>query len=170
VAQRNVGDRFELFGGCTAVVHNIVANTLPTFEETKAKWQKIPDGRGRLVIVYPRLPMEGLGMGGDAAIFVTIDDNFRTTLGDETFGFIDLPVGQHKATFAPRGLLARSASAQFPIARGATTYLKVVSEQVGENQFRILDESTADGLLRAARHIYKEAVPLDQQDRMIPTF
>jgi hypothetical protein len=109
-------------------------------------------------------------MGGDAAIFVTIDDNFRTTLGDETFGFIDLPVGQHKATFAPRGLLARSASAQFPIARGATTYLKVVSEQVGENQFRILDESTADGLLRAARHIYKEAVPLDQQDRMIPTF
>jgi hypothetical protein len=153
-----------LLGGCTPPVPHVAANT-PMFGETKAKWQKIPDGRGRLVIVYPRLPLEGLGMNRDAAVFVAVDDSLKTILDDETFAFIDLPVGQHAASLTPRRFMNISTTVQFSINRGAMTYLKVVSEQLGDIEFKVIDEKTANELLRSTRHMYTEALPFDQQTR-----
>src|SRR5689334_10810099 len=85
--------------GCTAVLHDAVVHSYPSYKDTMKNAPSLQKNMGRIVIFYPRLPMAGFNpiapVGGFATVGLSIDTTEHTSVGDATFVFIDLPAGRH---------------------------------------------------------------------------
>src|SRR5262249_2822951 len=101
-----------ILGGCTAIVHDAVVGSFPDYAATMKSAPPLQPNNGRLIIFYPRLPMAGFnpvpltGPGGFGIVTVLVDRAEKTSVGDQTFVFIDLPSGSHTISHTRGGLLS----------------------------------------------------------------
>ena len=157
-------------GGCTAIVHDAVVNAFPEYGVTMRSAPQLPPGNGRVVIFYPRLPMAGfnpvpLSGGGYATVKVIIDKMEQTSVGDQTFVFIDLPAGRHTVSYTRGGLLANTYDAPFDVRAGRTTFVEIISEQFEQGPAKVVSSDEALKLLANTHHNFKEPLPFNQQTR-----
>ncbi|MEQ1867256.1 MAG: hypothetical protein ABL996_21665 [Micropepsaceae bacterium] len=158
--------------GCGLLIHEAAISGVPTYQEVTTKWERLSGDNGRLIVFYPRLAFGGfalVGVGGSADVIVTVDSKWRTNLTDQTFAFIDLPPGQHEASYF-RALLQSKPSITFQVSAGHVTYIEVISENVGKNDWKVVDEPRALELLRSTYHNGKVIRTFDKEDRPIPSF
>lgn len=96
-------------GGCGAVAHDLVVNSVPTLNEVLEKSPPLQDGHARIVCYYPRVALAGFslaGMGGWATIGIAIDGekgSFTISMIDQSGFCIDVPAGQYAIAVAPGG-------------------------------------------------------------------
>lgn len=102
-------------------------------------------------------------VGGFAIVKVLIDDSERTSVGDQTFVFIDLPAGNHIISYTRGGLLAQTYNTSVEVKAGKTTFVKIVSEQIQEGPAAVVLPNEAQRLLTTSRHNYKQPLPFNQQ-------
>lgn len=123
-------------GGCTAVLHNAVVSSYPTFEETERSWPPLPADHGRVVVFWPRLPAQGFTplptMGGFGTVQLTIDSDSSksTTVRDQTFVFADLSAGPHVFEVNPGGLFWKKHTVTVNVEAGQITFLKIETTQL----------------------------------------
>ena len=154
--------------GCTALVHNAVVNSYPTYQETEASWPPLKTNESRLLVYWPRLPAQGLnpvGPGGFGAIRLVIDDRYSTTVGDQTFVFVDLPPGDHEVTAKTGGFLGTSKTLNVQLNPGQIIYLEVETSQIANKPPRVAAEEEARAALPKIHHNYKNALPFNQQPK-----
>jgi hypothetical protein len=169
-----------LLTACAAVIHNVAVSQLPTYSATAAAWGKPAPGQGRVVVLYPKLPLAGVGGplsgagGGEGLVRLNVDDTYTTIVADEVFVFIDLPAGPHTAStkLFGAGLLMDAADEpkkiSFSLAPGETKYLKVVSVQYARGAPEILRQGEAESLLAAIRHKFATPLAFDKQNEPPP--
>ena len=154
-------------GGCTAIIHDAVVESFPTYADTMRAAPTLAPNSGRMVIFYPRLPMAGFnpvpfGTGGAGIVELTVDAE-KASVMDQTFVFIDVPAGQHAVAYSRGGLLAGTHRTDVNVKAGSTTFVRINAEQLEEGPGKIVTAAEAQGLLANVRHAYKEALPFNRQ-------
>ena len=147
--------------GCGAMVHNAVVKSLPSYEETKNTWPSIPDGMGRVVIYYPRLPAAGFGSGGYDSRSVLVDDIHKTSLADQTFVYIDLNAGKHNVMY--KGNMYKKRDISFDLSENELKFVEITYGQGGNPLPEVVSETDAEKALLAIKHGYKNALAFDKQ-------
>ena len=147
--------------GCGAMVHDAVVKSLPSYQETINTWPSIPDGMGRVVIFYPRLPAGGFGSGGYDSRSVLVDDIHKTSLADQTFVYIDLEAGKHNVMY--KGNMYRKRDISFDLSENELKFVEITYGR-GKNPLpEIVPESDAENVLLEIKHGYKNALAFDKQ-------
>ena len=150
------------------MLHDAVVDVYPGYSETMRNAPPLAPGTGRVVVFYPRLPMAGFnpvpfsGPGGFAIVKLTIDTD-ETSVGDQTFVFVDLPAGLHQLTYTRGGLLANNYSISLDVKEGKTIFVEIVSEQLKEGYGQIVPADQAQQLLTSIHHNYKQPLPFNRQ-------
>ena len=156
------------FGGCIAAIHQNIVEGLPTYRQTADAWPALKYGEGRVVIIYPRLPMGGIaptpsGLMGDMSVVrFEIDRMHVGAVLDQTFVFMPLNVGRHSLLVHNPGMLGQDEKLEFEIVKGQTTYIEIVARQFKKGPPVVLDEQAALTGLADLHHVYKKPVPFHQ--------
>lgn len=158
---------FVLLCGCTAMIHDAVVDTYPSYAEAMKAAPALPSGYGRIVVYYPRLPAAGLGSGGAGIQTVTVDKTEKTHVGDQTFVFIDLPAGPHSVSnvAAGGGMFSTSYDTSVQLKAGETLFVELVAEVLDRQPPKVVPADQAQQKLADVRHNYKLAMPFNQQPR-----
>ncbi len=147
--------------GCGAMVHNAVVKSLPSYEQTKNTWPSIPDGMGRVVIYYPRLPAAGFGLGGYDSRSVLVDDTNKTSLADQTFVYIDLKSGKHTVMY--KGNMYKKREVSFGLLENELKFVEITYGQGGSPLPEVVSETVAEKALIEIKHGYKNSLAFDKQ-------
>lgn len=152
------------------MLHDVVVDAFPSYSETMKNAPSLAPGNGRVVIFYPRLPMAGFnpvpysGSGGFAIVQLIIDSD-QTSVGDQTFVFIDLPAGLHAVTYTRGGLLANAYSRTVDVEAGKTTFVEIISEQFKQDYGKVVSSDEAQKLLVNIHHNFKQPLPFNQRPK-----
>jgi hypothetical protein len=156
-------------GGCTAIMHDVVVNSFPDYATTMKNAPPLSANNGRIIIFYPRLPMAGFnpvpltGPGGFGIVTVLVDMTEKTSVGDQTFVFIDLPAGSHTISHTRGGLLADTYDASIDLKAGETKFVQVVSEQFEKGPAKAISPAQAQQMLANMHHNFNQPFPFNQQ-------
>ena len=150
--------------GCMAVVHNAAVGNLPTYAETEAQWPKLGEGKGRVVIYWPRLPLGGVGVGGMKILDINVDDACEAAITDQTFVFIDLRAGRHRVTYGGRTLFDSKQVLEFDVGEGEIKYIRLNIIQFSNIPALEIASQGARAQLEAdsIHHAFKESLPLNK--------
>ena len=159
------------FLGCAVIVQNAVESsaansvlsTYPTFKETETSWPEISEDSGRLVIYWSTA--ENKGFGERAIVYgeVTIDTSIPGRIGNQTFIFIDLDVGDHTIEFNRQGPLFSTIrdTTSITISQREIVYVEIVDD----NYIYSVAPAFARESLKESHHNYKTPLPFNKQPK-----
>ena len=141
-----------------ATRHDNAVKKFPTYAETKTAWGAVPDGYGRVVIFYPRIPLGGIAPGGFgfAANWIKVNKLAQTPVVDQTFVFVDLPTGKHSISLGG-GVIFGPAPLVFDVIPGEIMYI--------DAHLKIVTSQEAEVLLENTHHSYQKPLPYDKQEK-----
>lgn len=157
--------------GCTAMIHNMVVSSYPTFEDTESSWPSITGNNGRLLVYWPRLPLGGFGKGGMASLKLTIDGEKSKSgsIGDQTFVFIDLKEGAHTVELSQPGpfFTTHKNTISVNIKQEEIVFLKIKPQSFDRKAERaeVVDSSEARDSLKDIYHNYKIPAAFNEQPK-----
>lgn len=158
--------------GCVSIVKSAVLSTFPTFETTEQTWPALSNEKGRVVIYWPaRTTEELLLFGGTLAaaeVGIDEDESKLGKIGNETFVFVDLTLGQHKINFIHPGpfFTSNKVAISVDVRAGEVIYVKVNQSYTGwdaPDPPVIVGAAEARKALTKIHHNYKDTVPFTQQ-------
>jgi hypothetical protein len=130
------------------VLHDSIVGSFPDYAMTMKNAPALPPSYGRVIILYPRLPMAGFnpiplgGPGGFGIVTVLVDKTEKTTVGDQTFVFVDLPAGSHTVSHTRGGLLSGTYDTSIDLKAGETKFIQIISEHSRRARRRWLHRAT----------------------------
>jgi hypothetical protein len=141
-----------------ASVHDKVISKFPTYAQTKASWDPVPEGYGRVVIFCPRNTASWLGPGGTGYIvlWIKVDKLDETPLVDQTFVFIDLPAGEHSIRLGG-DLVYSPVPLVFEVITGEFIYINA--------GLKLVPDKEAQPLLKNIHHSFQKPLPYDKQQK-----
>jgi hypothetical protein len=141
--------------------HDKAVAQFPTYAETKVAWGNLPEGYSRTVIFFPRYSAKvaaniALGFGGYSTFIIKIDDMDRIPIVDQTFVFIDLPVGKHSISCG-----GGSKPIEFDSINGEVKYIKL------DRSLSVVTSEEAETLLVNMHHSFKEPLSCNKQNKSV---
>jgi hypothetical protein len=152
--------------GCAGIIGTMVQESavkkLPTYSETKEAWSEIPEGYGRVVVFYPRISsfQKILDYGGYAIPF-KIGNIKGLFLFDQTFLFLDLPLGSHSIKF--RGQIFGPKPILFEVIANEITFINIHNT---DGLITIMKTKDAEPIISTIHHKYQLPLPFDKQPKI----